>query len=220
MSREALKAELRARLLPVESWSIEGGAARSDFDLNPDAVREERTLRAAAVLIPIIAHEGGATVLMTRRSDTLASHTGQIAFPGGRLDPGETAVQAALREADEEVALEPKAVEVLGLSDAYETGTGFLVTPVIGWLERPPVTTPSPDEVAEVFETPWDFLMDAANHRRDFYDLDEGLRRWFWAMPWGERYIWGVTAGILKGLHARLYGDEAQPVAAADEDAA
>ena len=84
----------------------------------------------------------------------------------------------------------------------------------------PPTVTPSPDEVAEVFETPWDFLMDAANHRRDFYDMDEGLRRWFWAMPWGERYIWGVTAGILKGLHARLYGDEAHPAAAADEDAA
>ena len=111
-------------------------------------------------------------------------------------------------------------VQVLGLSDAYETGTGFLVTPVIGWLDAAPTVTPSPDEVAEVFETPWDFLMDAANHRRDFYDMDEGLRRWFWAMPWGERYIWGVTAGILKGLHARLYGDETHPAAAADEDAA
>ena len=91
---------------------------------------------------------------------------------------------------------------------------------VVGWLREAPITTPSPDEVAEVFETPWDFLMDAANHRRDFYDMDEGLRRWFWAMPWGERYIWGVTAGILKALHVRLYGDEAAPEAAADEDAA
>ena len=129
-------------------------------------------------------------------------------------------MQAALREADEEVALNPAKVEVLGLSDAYETGTGFLVTPVIGWLHEAPVTTPAPAEVAEVFETPWDFLMDAANHRQDFYDMDEGLRRWFWAMPWGERYIWGVTAGILKALHVRLYGDEPAPEVAAEEDAA
>ncbi len=220
MGLETLKTRLAERLEPVDGWRPDLTAHRSDFDLNPKAARTVKDLRPAAVLIPVIARPEGATVLLTRRADTLARHTGQIAFPGGRLDPGETAVQAALREADEEVALEPKAVEVLGLSDAYETGTGFLVTPVIGWLERPPVTTPSPDEVAEVFETPWDFLMDAANHRRDFYDLDEGLRRWFWAMPWGKRYIWGVTAGILKGLHARLYGDEAQPVAAADEDAA
>lgn len=222
MSREALKAELKARLLPVESWSIEGGAARSDFDLNPDAVREERPLRAAAVLIPIIAHEDGATVLMTRRSDTLASHTGQIAFPGGRLDPGETAVQAALREAWEEVALDPGAVEVLGLGDAYETGTGFLVTPVIGWLNRAQETRPSPDEVAEVFEVPWDFLIDGANHRRDYYDPETGPRRWYWAMPFGERYIWGVTAGIVRALRVRLYGEDvlAADGAADGEDAA
>lgn len=212
MSGEGLKARLKERLLPVEAWSIEGAAARSDFDLNPDAVREERTLRAAAVLIPVIAHAEGATVLMTRRSDTLASHTGQIAFPGGRLDPGETAVQAALREAWEEVALDPGVVEVLGLGEAYETGTGFLVTPVIGWLREPPKTTPSPDEVAEVFEVPWDFLIDGANHRRDYYDPETGPRRWYWAMPFRERYIWGVTAGIVRALRVRLYGEDAVPV--------
>jgi 8-oxo-dGTP pyrophosphatase MutT (NUDIX family) len=220
VSLETLRSRLVERLAPVDTWRPELIAARSDFDLNPKATRPVRELRPAAVLIPVVARAEGATVLLTRRADTLARHTGQIAFPGGRLDPGENAVQAALREADEEVALNPDRVEVLGLSDAYETGTGFLVTPVIGWLHEAPVTTPSPDEVAEVFETPWDFLMDAANHRRDFYDMDEGLRRWFWAMPWGERYIWGVTAGILKGLHARLYGDESAPQIAAEEDAA
>ncbi len=220
MSLKTLRTRLVERLAPVDGWRADGRAARSDFDLNPTASRPWIELRPAAVLIPVVARPQGATVLLTRRADTLASHTGQIAFPGGRLDPGEDAVTAALREADEEVALNPGAVEVLGLSDAYETGTGFLVTPVVGWLRDPPEVTPSPHEVAEVFETPWDFLMDAANHRRDFYDLEAGLRRWFWAMPWGERYIWGVTAGILKGLHARLYGDEAEPEAAADEDAA
>lgn len=220
MSLDTLRERLLDRLAPVETWRPDAKVVRSDFDLNPMVERPMKTLRPAAVLVPIVARPEGATVLLTRRSDTLASHTGQIAFPGGRLDPGENAVHAALREADEEVALKRDAVEVLGLSDTYETGTGFLVTPVIGWLREPPVVTPSPDEVAEVFETPWSFLMDAANHRRDFYDMDAGLRRWFWAMPWGERYIWGVTASILKGLHARLYGDEAEPDAAADEDAA
>jgi len=193
---------------------------RSDFDLNPGAGSPGRTLRPAAVLIPVIARPDGATVLMTRRSDSLASHTGQIAFAGGRLDPGETAIAAALREAFEEVALDPGVVEVLGVGDPYETGTGFLVTPVVGWLTEPPVTTPSPAEVAEVFEAPWDFLMDPANYRRDFYDREGQPRRWFWAVPYEERYIWGVTAGIVRALRDRLYDGEASPVAAAGEDAA
>lgn len=147
-------------------------------------------------------------MLLTRRSDALTSHTGQIAFPGGRMDPGETAVEAALREAQEEVDLDPATVDVLGLGDAYETVTGFMVTPVVGWLDPPPVVRPAPDEVAEVFEAPWDFLMDAVNHRRDFYDPETGPRRWFWAMPYGERYIWGATAAIVRSLRVRLYGDD------------
>jgi 8-oxo-dGTP pyrophosphatase MutT (NUDIX family) len=220
VSLETLKARLIERLAPVETWREEGLSDRSDFDLNPTMDRSERGLRQAAVLVPVIARPEGATVLLTRRADTLASHTGQIAFPGGRLDPGEDAVMAALREAKEEVGLAPGLVEILGLLEPYETVTGFRVTPVVGWLSRPPELTPSPAEVAEVFETPWSFLMDAANHRQDSYDLEPGVRRWFWAMPWGERYIWGATAGILKGMHARLYGDEPAPETAAREDAA
>lgn len=220
MSLASLRERLRLKLTPPSDWSADGVPARSDFDLNPDARPSEKTLRPAAVLIPIIAGPDGATVLMTRRSDSLASHTGQIAFPGGRLDPGETAVDAALREAFEEVALDPAVVEVLGIGDAYETGTGFLVTPVIGWLTASPEVTPSPAEVAEVFEVPWDFVMDPVNHRRDSYQLDGQPRRWFWAMPYEQRYIWGVTAGILRNLCARLYGDEADRAAAAGEDAA
>ncbi|HYD28263.1 CoA pyrophosphatase [Brevundimonas sp.] len=220
MSLASLRERLIERLAPASTWRPDGAPARSDFDLNPDAPRPRRTLRPAAVLVPIIARPDGATVLMTRRSDSLASHTGQIAFPGGRLDPGETAGQAALREAWEEVALDPSAVEVLGVGDGYETVTGFMVTPVVGWLAEPPVVSPSPDEVAEVFEAPWDFLMDPANHRREFHDPESGPRRWFWAMPWRERYIWGATAAIVRALRGRLYGDEAEPAAAVDEDAA
>lgn len=206
-----LKARLAGGLDPVETWRPDGRVARSDFDLNPgwDVAEfpQGRILRPAAVLVPVIARPEGPTVLLTRRSDTLTSHSGQIAFPGGRLDPGETAVQAALREADEEVALAPSAVEVLGLADTYETGTGFRITPVIGWLDRPPSLEASVDEVAEIFEVPWGFLMDVTNHRRDHLDPPTGPRRWFWAMPFEERYIWGVTAGIVRGLHARLYGE-------------
>ncbi len=220
MSLVSLRRRLVERLEPASAWRPDGAPRRSDFDLNPDAPRPGRILRPAAVLAPIIARPEGATVLMTRRSDSLASHTGQIAFPGGRLDPGETADQAALREAWEEVGLDPGAVEVLGVGDGYETVTGFMVTPVVGWLAEPPAVTPSPDEVAEVFEAPWDFLMDPANHRRDFYDPENGPRRWFWAMPWRERYIWGATAAILRGLRHRLYGEEPEPAAAVDEDAA
>jgi len=219
MSLRTLKARLAEGLAPADSWRPETRAAKSDFDLNPGIARQDRILRPAAVLVPIIAHEAGATVLLTRRADGLTSHPGQIAFPGGRLDPGETAVEAALREAHEEVKLDPAAVEVLGLSDAYETGTGFLITPVIGWIDRPPSVLAQAAEVADIFEAPWDFLMDVANHRRDHLDPQNGPRRWFWAMPWQERYIWGVTAGIIRALQVRLYGSSDSAEAAA-EDAA
>jgi 8-oxo-dGTP pyrophosphatase MutT (NUDIX family) len=220
MSLSSLRERLIDQLEPAAAWTPGRPPARSDFDLNPGAERPERTLRPAAVLIPVIAGPEGAAVLMTRRSDSLASHTGQIAFPGGRLDPGETAIEAALREAFEEVALDPALVEVLGVGDAYETGTGFLVTPVVGWLTARPETTPSPDEVAEVFEVPWDFLMDPSNHSRDSYDREGQPRRWYWSMTHGQRYIWGVTAGIVRALRMRLYGEEALPQVAVAEDAA
>ncbi len=221
MSLETLRARLVDRLTPVEAWRAEADAARSDFDLNPGAARwAPGPLKPAAVLIPIVADPAGASVLLTRRADSLARHTGQIAFPGGRLDPGETAVEAALREAREEVDLDPAAVTVLGLSDAYETGTGYLVTPVIGWIERLPPLTASPDEVAEVFQAPWGFLMDPSNHSRDHLEAAEGVKRWFWAMTWNERYIWGATAGIIRALRARLYGEEPDLPVAAAEDAA
>ncbi len=219
MSLATLRERLIEHLEPAVSWTADRAPARSDFDLNPEAERPVRTLRPAAVLIPVIAEPDGAKVLMTRRSDSLASHTGQIAFPGGRLDPGETAVEAALREAFEEVALDPALVEVLGVGDAYETGTGFLVTPVIGWLTAKPATTPSLDEVAEVFEVPWDYLMDLANHRRDSYDREGQPRRWYWAITHEERHIWGVTAGIVRALRTRLYGEDPGPDVVA-EDAA
>ena len=220
MSMDSLKQRIIEHLDPVDSWSPERVATRSDFDLNPSMKIEGRALRPAAVLVPIIEHEdGSATVLMTRRSDSMASHTGQVAFAGGRLDEGETAGQAALREAFEEVALDPSLVELIGLGDPYETGTGFLVTPVVGWLKGVPEVTPSPDEVAEVFEVPWDFLMDPSNHVRGQYDMGGGDLRYFWTMPYQKHYIWGVTAGMVRHIYHRLYGDEGQPREAVVRDA-
>jgi 8-oxo-dGTP pyrophosphatase MutT (NUDIX family) len=210
LSGDLLKTRLQERLTPVDDWRPGAAAVRSDLDLNPGLSLGLRELRPAAVLVPLIARPSGVSVLLTRRADTLTKHSGQIAFPGGRLDPGENAVEAALREAREEIGLNPALVEVLGLGDAYETGTGFLITPVVGWLAAEPVVAPSEAEVAEIFETPWDFLMDAANHRRDFLDMPSGDRRWYWAMPWQERYIWGATAGIIRSLCGRMNGQEGE----------
>lgn len=221
MSHQTLKDRLTEKLAPAGSWSAETHAVRSDFDLNPGMTGWVKgPLKPAAVLIPIVAAPNGACVLLTRRADSLAHHTGQVAFPGGRLDPGENAVAAALREAKEEVDLDPAAVTVIGLSDAYQTGTGYLVTPVVGWIDALPPLKASPDEVAEIFQAPWDFLMDPANHSRDHLEAPEGVKRWFWAMTWNEQYIWGATAGIIRALRARLYGDDPDLPASAAEDAA
>ena len=162
----------------------------------------------AAVLIGLIATDEGPRVILTRRADTLARHTGQIALPGGRLDPGETPVQAALREAWEEVALDPALVRPLGLADPYRTVTDYLVTPVVGWIDEAPSLIPAPEEVADVFTVPLVFLLDEANHVRGHHDVG-GMRRFFWTMTWQDRVIWGATAGILRGLARRLIGLEA-----------
>ncbi len=208
MSGETLRARLLAALDPLDSFNPAARAAHSDFDLNPDFRPAERpVLRDAAVLIPIVQRPEGATVLLTRRSDNMRSHTGQVAFPGGRFDPGEGPVEAALREAWEEVGLESGFIEPLGLSHRYETVTGFIVTPVVA-LVRPGFTlTLNPDEVAEAFETPFDWLMDEANHVRAHYDLN-GRRRFYYQMPWEGRNIWGATAGMIRALRARLAGEE------------
>lgn len=180
---------------------------RSDFDLNPMMNQGQPIeVRPAAVLVPLIERKEGLSVLLTRRSDTLRSHTGQVAFPGGRLDPGETTWEAALREAEEEVGLDRAHVSLAGLSTPYRTGTGFLVTPVVGFVPPDLPLTPNPDEVADVFETPFGFLMDPSNYERRHYDMPDGQRRHFYAMTWENQLIWGATAGMLRALYDRLYG--------------
>ena len=162
--------------------------------------------RSAAVLIGLVERPEGMTVLLTRRADTLRAHTGQVALPGGRCDPGETPWEAALREAEEEIGLERRFVTLAGLGTPYLTGTSYLVTPVIGFVTPGFTLSPNPDEVAEIFETPFAFIMDLANHEEREHELASGRRRSYFAMTHEEKTIWGVTAGILRSLYFRLYG--------------
>ncbi len=142
--------------------------------------------------------------MLTRRTGHLARHAGQIAFPGGRVDAGdESHLAAALREAEEEIGLRPDQVRIMGTLDQYLTSTGFRVTPFVGAIDPAWHAVPDPNEVEEVFEVPLDFLMDPANRHRHAHDR-QGARRYYYAMPWGRHYIWGATAGMLKGLSDRL----------------
>lgn len=193
---------------PLHDHAVEGGQRRSDFDLAPggwsDMAVEQLT--PAAVLIGLIEREHGVNVLLTRRADTLRRHTGQVALPGGRQDPGEAAWETALREAHEEVGLEPRFVQPVGLSTPYQTGTGYLITPVVGFVQPGFTLTANPGEVADIFETPFAFLMDLANYEEHERELPNGEKRRFYATTHDEKYIWGATAGILRALYERLYG--------------
>ncbi len=180
---------------------------RSDWDLDPELSADLAAMeppRPAAVLVPIVLRDE-LTVLLTQRTDTLAKHAGQIAFPGGRIDStDDDAKAAALREAEEEIGLTAAHIETIGYLDGYRTGTGFHVTPVVALVRPGFDLTLAPGEVADAFEVPLRFLMMEANHQRHEREW-RGRRRTFWAMPYGERYIWGATAGMLKNLYDRLY---------------
>jgi 8-oxo-dGTP pyrophosphatase MutT (NUDIX family) len=158
---------------------------------------------AAAVLVALTDRPEPGVILTVRR-EHLRTHAGQIAFPGGRLDEGEDSVSAALREAHEEIALDPAFVEPLGYLETYRTGTGFIISPAVALVRPGFKLTPNPAEVADVFEVPLAFLMSEANHRIDSR-IWRGAERRFYAMPYGERYIWGATAGIIRTLYRRLF---------------
>ena len=166
--------------------------------------------RPAAVLMPIVQHTDGATMLLTRRTAQLKRHSGQVAFPGGRRDETDASpVSTALREAQEEVGLDPARVEIIGRMPDYITGTGFCVTPVVGLIEPGFDLNPDPDEVADVFEVPLEFLMNPRHHERRRILSDEGERDFF-AMPWRspqtdvDYFIWGATAAMLRNLYRML----------------
>jgi 8-oxo-dGTP pyrophosphatase MutT (NUDIX family) len=176
----------------------------SDYHLNPGTGPSGGSLRPASVLVPLIDRDDGLSLLLTRRTDHLAQHAGQIAFPGGRRESGDAdEIATALRETDEELGLPPERIRVLGRLGPYVTRTGYEVTPVVGLIEPPFELVPDPAEVAEVFEVPLAFVVDPANHQQH-YRIAGGIRRNYFAMPWRDRYIWGATAGMLVGLAHRL----------------
>jgi 8-oxo-dGTP pyrophosphatase MutT (NUDIX family) len=192
MSLDRSPAEVRQwithHLDPLDAITLGGMEVGGDISLDP-------------------AHAADNSRTWTRRADTLRRHTGQVAFPGGRSDPGETPWETALREAEEEIGLDPSRVELAGLSTPYRTAiSGYQITPVVGFVEPPFDLTPNPHEVADIFETPFGFLMDPANLEQQERETPAGDRRRFYAATWEGQYIWGATAGMLRALYDRLYG--------------
>ncbi len=189
------------------SWAGElDGASLSRAEDETPWTREtmsadgETALVRAAVLVPLIDRPDGMTVLLTQRTAHLKSHAGQISFPGGRVEEADlTPEHTALRETEEEVGLPRHHVELVGRLNARQTGTGYRVVPVVGLIDPPFPLTPDPGEVAGIFELPLEFVLDPANHRFETR-IHGGVERQFYAMPYGDHYIWGLTARLLVNL--------------------
>ncbi len=196
-----LAEQLRGRLAEPRPVDAPG---RIRVERLPDEIRQKLGDRPAAVLIPVMEHGGDTSLIFTRRTDTLAAHPGQVSFPGGGAEAGDAdAVATALREAHEEIGIEPERVEIVGHLEVYPTTTGFAVTPVVGVLGERVDYRIDPIEVAEVFEVPLDYLLDPANYlveRREF----SGFKVRYFVVNYGEQRIWGATAGMLVDFAARL----------------
>jgi 8-oxo-dGTP pyrophosphatase MutT (NUDIX family) len=179
---------------------------RGDHDADPvmAKIAAVRPIRPAAVLVPIVAHPEP-TVLLTQRAQHLPNHAGQVSFPGGKIEKSDASpLAAALRESNEEIGIDASFIEPLGYLDVYMTTLGYRVVPLIARVTPGFVLRLSTDEVDDTFEVPLAFLMDQANIQRHSREW-QGLTRHYYAITFGERYIWGVTAGILRNLHDRIY---------------
>ena len=181
-------------------------AEDGDYILNPnarDALRGQN-LRDAAVLIAIVQHPENPAVIFTKRSENLRQHTGQIAFPGGAIDAGEAAVEAALREAEEEIGLPRNVPQVIGQLPDYVSGSGFRIKPIVALVQPGQSFKINPNEVAEVFEVPLAFLINPENHIRSSREW-QGVERFYYEMPYEKHRIWGVTAGIIRAFYERVF---------------
>lgn len=202
MTHADIASRLRARLDPLDRPSVR---VRGDHDLNPDWDYPLPDIRDAAVLAPIIKRREGWTMLFTQRTEETPAHPGQISFPGGRVqaeDGGPLAT--ALRETEEEIGLACSFIEPLGAWDLYQTGSGFRITPIVGLVEPGFALTLCAREVASVFEVPLSFLFDAANYEKHSAMWND-RERYYWAITYQDKHIWGVTAGMLHALYERLY---------------
>ena len=178
-----------------------------DHRFNPGhpRLKQMKALRDAAVLVPVVDHGAEATVLLTKRAEKLRSHSGQVAFPGGTIDPTDPSPEAAaLRETFEEIGLDRDHVEIIGRMPDYVAGSGYRIAPVLAIVRPGFALSLNADEVDAAFEVPLSFLMDPANHTRDSRMWND-LEWFFYDMPYGGQRIWGVTAGIIRTLYERLY---------------
>ena len=222
-SAEGFAVRARARGLTLEkagwmaaqpaSYGIDAGQrldenGKANQNLRLEDLVPGEAWKMAAVLVPIVAHEPEATVLLTLRTAHLSAHSGRIAFPGGKIEKHDaTPIETALREAEEEIGLPRELVTPLGLLDLHNTGTGFRIIPVLALVDPSFMPVPDPNEVADVFEVPLSFLMEEENHMRHLREWKD-RRILFYAMEYEQRFIWGATAAMLRNLYERLYAPE------------
>ena len=209
MQADILRAVARgAPGAPDQPWeAVIAAAERAPASRVPGSLRHSEEswgrlppsepITPAAVLVAVIERAGALSVLLTRRAERLARHAGQISFPGGRADPEDgTPQKTALREAEEEIGLPASQVEIVGRLDDYLVGTGYRITPVVGFVAAPPAFEADTQEVAEVFEVPLSFVLEPSNYRRDKMTIG-GVERRFYVLPYEAYHIWGATAAIL-----------------------